>query len=641
MADPIIVGGVPARGFSLADTNPQLGRIGPYPAPGGDVIVFGFSGWNEDAFGVPNGSPSRIAAYTSADNGVTWALADGVNSRQAYRADFTGPTGDPATFWAQPYRIFDTCKHPVNEEVYVVFASLAGVISIARFDLTTQTWTGQWNSVVAIQAQAFLLPTGNSASIPPVIEFETTTDDLVICYCTASIVNPAEMVLTRYMRFDTVASAFFVPGLLLTDTTTGWDEIHGLVRGTGGRVHALLVGSTTGAWDPLNLISGSLHALAADGAGASGSARQVIVADPMFVRSIQAMRLSGTQVCVVINDSTGPLPPANNGVLYWANSANVPVWNSVIPISTMLALTQPALGLDPATGNVLWLTVNGLGPVEPLQYAAFNGVGVGVPVDLIPAVDGPFDLYWSNPLPGLGFGVVYGKTGPGFTTASPLFYSLFGAPPPPPPPPPGIPSGPGGGGAVIGFGGVIPGVPGLLMPLVVGKNYVPSPNLFDKMLRKMCECYSRVDWMGMSCPWLGLWDGASMPNGAIEYLESFTIVTPAAGPGVLVLVGWVDIPLGYESMIYGLTLHYTGTGFVEGSGDIIWRVLTGNRWLKGYGNSLFSRGLPSQPFPLSDHVRVKSGSRIWIGVEVPNGSGLIQVGASNIICAVQGWHYPI
>lgn len=175
----------------------------------------------------------------------------------------------------------------------------------------------------------------------------------------------------------------------------------------------------------------------------------------------------------------------------------------------------------------------------------------------------------------------------------------------------------------------------------IGKVWCPVPNIYDRMLQQVAKCYSKLDMAALKCPWLGLWDGASMPHEAREFLETFTIPTPATGPGVNVAVGWVDVPIGYQCLIYGITLYYTGTGFVEGSGDIIWRVLAGSGWLKGYGNSLTSRGTPSQPFPLSDHTRVNSGSRIWMAVEVPNLSGLIQVGTSNIICALQGWHYPI
>lgn len=130
-----------------------------------------------------------------------------------------------------------------------------------------------------------------------------------------------------------------------------------------------------------------------------------------------------------------------------------------------------------------------------------------------------------------------------------------------------------------------------------------------------------------------------MPNGAVEYLEKGTIVTP--GPGVDNLVLQCDVPIGYESMLYGLVLQYTGTGFVEGSGDIVWRVQVGTRWLKGYGNSLFSRGTERQPFHLADYARVNSGSRMRVFVNVPNLSGLIEVGKSFITCALQGWHYPV
>lgn len=649
MADPIIVGGVPAKGFAGGELSWSSGRVGPYYTPGGSVVVFAFSSFNEDAAGIPDGSPSIIAAYTSADNGVTWAVADAINSKQAYRADFTGPTGDPATYWSQPYRVFDSVKHPVNNEVFVVFFGLACNIVVARFDLTTETWTGEWNSAVTGRAQSLLL--GASDSLTPVCEFETTTEQLVICYQTSDIVDPLTPQATRCLRFDTLLLAFGADYQLLTDVVftpgfgSGWDYCAGLIRGTNGRVHAILWGSSTGEWNLVNHDEATLHVLAADGLGGGGGPRQVVAMSPMTVLPVPAMTSYGTEICVVLADRTAPMPPAPNEVIYSAESADVPVWAVTSPPSGIMSfLGDSSIGLDSSSSNIMWLyEPEPGGGANDLLCSVYDGATITAGASLVAAAEGPFQQTWCAPyVIGAGFGVVYSKFIPGPATAPPLFYSLFGAPPPPPPPPPGVPSSSsgaggfgGGGGFALGPGGFAAMLPGAL---VVGKNYIPTLNRFDKMLRKMCECYQELDWMAMQCPWAGLWDGASMPNGAVEYLERGAIVTP--GPGVDNLVLQCDVPIGYESMLYGLVLQYTGTGFVEGSGDIIWRVQVGTRWLKGYGNSLFSRGTERQPFHLADYARVNSGSRMRVFVNVPNLSGLIEVGKSFITCALQGWHYP-
>lgn len=624
MADPIIVGATPALAPQGAYS------VGPYLTPANRVVAFGFSAWNEDGAGDPNGSPSRVGAWVSADGGVTWARTDAINDLQAYRADYSLPL-PPGENWVNGYRTFDTVKHPVNEEVFVVYAGLPGVISVARFDLTTETWTGQWDSAMPIQTTITVDVT--AAAEPPICEFETTTGELVICYGAQfatggfPVVTPAR---TRYLRFDPVAGMFGASGYLLADRQ---DIMRGLIRGAAGRVHAILQDNQALPIDPLNACLE--HVLAADGAGNSGGARQVIAPDPMAGSFPPSMTAYGTQICVTVIDGS---TPGQEQSFYYAESTDLPAWNTLVPPSTVSA-AGPAMVSDPVSGTAVWLYGDFFGG-SALKYLAFDGVSLAPGADLIPAIEGPFLGVCAEPLPGIGFGVVYtnGVVPPGYASAVPLFFGLFGALPPPPPPPPPPPIVPGGGiGGGVGGGGMVigpDGMPFLLSPFV----YIPTLNRFDHVLRKMCECYQRVDWAAMQCPWLGLWDGASMPHGAVEYLERGVVVTPVPGE---VLVVDTTVPLGYESMLYGLVLHYTGTGFVEGSGDIIWRVRLGNRWMRNYGNTLFSRGTPEQPFHLADHERVRSGARMQVWVNVPNLSGAIQVGLSNIVCALQGWHYPV
>ena len=132
-----------------------------------------------------------------------------------------------------------------------------------------------------------------------------------------------------------------------------------------------------------------------------------------------------------------------------------------------------------------------------------------------------------------------------------------------------------------------------------------------------------------------------MPDGGVEFYERGSIITPIALPTPTTVLQFTE-PTGYLGIVYGVLLHYTGTGFVEGSGDIIWRVMVGNAWAApGLGNCLFSLGTVGQCLSLTDYIATNSNQRISVGVQVPNTSGNIQVGASRILATLQGWYYPI
>lgn len=124
-----------------------------------------------------------------------------------------------------------------------------------------------------------------------------------------------------------------------------------------------------------------------------------------------------------------------------------------------------------------------------------------------------------------------------------------------------------------------------------------------------------------------------------EFFERGGVITPGPGPDVVV-VDWV-VPTGYEARIYAYYCIYTGTGFVQGSGDIIWGLRAGLNWVRNMGGLLYAVGSLANPFPVQDYVAVKPNQRIVFQVNVPNLSGLIQVGASRILCGVQGWLFPI
>lgn len=123
------------------------------------------------------------------------------------------------------------------------------------------------------------------------------------------------------------------------------------------------------------------------------------------------------------------------------------------------------------------------------------------------------------------------------------------------------------------------------------------------------------------------------------YFEQGSIVTPAPGGDVEVLQ--FKVPTGYWGKILGVYLHYTGTGFVPGSGDIIWRIQIGNRYLKGFGNCTVNLGSAANTAPLSEWENLRTQRLVRVWVNVPNISGAIQVGASRILVGVAGVFYSV
>ena len=122
--------------------------------------------------------------------------------------------------------------------------------------------------------------------------------------------------------------------------------------------------------------------------------------------------------------------------------------------------------------------------------------------------------------------------------------------------------------------------------------------------------------------------------------ERGKLLTPADGGAAdhTVLEFWV--PTGYHCSLLAYYTVYTGTGFVQGSGDIAWRIRVGNAWARNAGNLLFALGDSAGTVTLGTAIELVGDDRVQFQVNVPNTSGLILVGASYILCGVQGWLYP-
>lgn len=150
-----------------------------------------------------------------------------------------------------------------------------------------------------------------------------------------------------------------------------------------------------------------------------------------------------------------------------------------------------------------------------------------------------------------------------------------------------------------------------------------------------------------SPPWV------SMPSEGRRFrpitstpLTSFGAPGPFTGVDVVVLQ--MKVPIGYDGVISDVVCGFSGSGFVEGSGDIVWRLAadylpvgglqTGGRYLRDMGNIQTSLGSLTQPSPVP-----RGGLRIYSGDEVTfyaNVSVAATIANGFMLTSVGGWLWP-
>lgn len=108
------------------------------------------------------------------------------------------------------------------------------------------------------------------------------------------------------------------------------------------------------------------------------------------------------------------------------------------------------------------------------------------------------------------------------------------------------------------------------------------------------------------------------------------------------------VPLGYDGVISDVVFNFTGSGFIEGSGDITWRLSadylldsTGvptARWLRDMGEVTTSLGSLTQPSPVPrGGLRVYSNDLVTVWANV---AAAAVIANGNIITSIAGWVYP-
>ena len=129
-------------------------------------------------------------------------------------------------------------------------------------------------------------------------------------------------------------------------------------------------------------------------------------------------------------------------------------------------------------------------------------------------------------------------------------------------------------------------------------------------------------------PWL------DPPPGFLPFDEQNGIALPGLG-GADTVVLQFQVPDGYDGVINYISNNITGGGFVDFSGDIVWRIEADGRPIKNFENIRNQKGTIQQPRQVSP-IRIYSGQVItYVVNHVANGAL-----AGNVICSCNGYYYP-
>jgi hypothetical protein len=185
-------------------------------------------------------------------------------------------------------------------------------------------------------------------------------------------------------------------------------------------------------------------------------------------------------------------------------------------------------------------------------------------------------------------------------------------------------------------------------PLLQFPSY--TPNQFDAKMLREAAAWRWISLHGglKDCcriPELGapVWDTPpwqSMPSNGIPMSQMFSQLT-ASFPfdGSDTLLGAFQVPSGFDGAINRFVCSFTGTGFTDFSGSIVWRLMVGSRFARDLGNVVNTYGSFQTAFlvPGSDIIRLTSGQSVLLFASIPNGS---PVTGGAVAAGAFGWLYP-
>lgn len=128
-----------------------------------------------------------------------------------------------------------------------------------------------------------------------------------------------------------------------------------------------------------------------------------------------------------------------------------------------------------------------------------------------------------------------------------------------------------------------------------------------------------------------------MPEGFLSFDEQGTALIGVVNAALVVPVVVFPVPRGYDGLIQRIHCSFTAGGFVDGSGDLIWRIWADGRPIRNYSNILFEQGSAQTPKTISG-IRIFSGQVIMLSVT--HAANNAYGPTDSTTASLAGYYYP-
>ena len=131
---------------------------------------------------------------------------------------------------------------------------------------------------------------------------------------------------------------------------------------------------------------------------------------------------------------------------------------------------------------------------------------------------------------------------------------------------------------------------------------------------------------------------AVMPDNGqpLHYFDS--IATPAPGSSATVVSFYV--PDGWIAIVKGVTNLYASAGFVNGDGQLIWRIDKDGEYPPGFENIKTNLGNTEQPWPLSGAIIAVSGQLVRYTISTDAAATCPTGSTAPTVCGFDGYFVP-
>lgn len=139
-------------------------------------------------------------------------------------------------------------------------------------------------------------------------------------------------------------------------------------------------------------------------------------------------------------------------------------------------------------------------------------------------------------------------------------------------------------------------------------------------------------------PQLAQGGGTPLDSRPVIITPNPFVAYPAPGAAAADVISYL-VPAGMFFVVSLLAIIHEGGGFVDGTGNIIWRVKINGAGVKGLSNLSSQVGSWAQPVPM--HFSAKENDLIEITVEVPAAAVQPPPAGTTTAARIHGYLYPI